>query len=187
MFNRLKPGTNRVLVIFFIGLFLISVIGMGGYLLGGHRITVLQASHSSLSIGSKAPDFKLININGEPIKLSDLRGHPILINFWATWCGPCVLEMPLIQDRYQEYSTSLMVLAVDADEPYDNIRDFVYDTEITFEVLQDPDGRIQGLYNIQGYPTSFFIDTEGIIRAIQIGGLTGDQIDKDLLMIGVGK
>jgi peroxiredoxin len=95
--------------------------------------------------------------------------------------------MPLIQDRYQEYSTSLMVLAVDADEPYDNIRDFVYDTEITFEVLQDPDGRIQGLYNIQGYPTSFFIDTEGIIRVIQIGGLTGDQIDKDLLMIGVGK
>jgi peroxiredoxin len=187
MGNYIKPGASRVLLVFILSVLIISLLGILGYILNGHNFGILGPSANTPSIGFIAPDFQLINVNGNPIRLSDLRGRPVLINFWATWCGPCVIEMPILQDRFLKYSSELIILAINADEPYNDIRNFVNNNGITFDVLQDTDSKIQGLYKINGYPTSFFIDTDGIIKAIQIGGLTEDQIDKDLLTIGVGK
>lgn len=187
MGDDIKHGAGRVILVFIVSLLILSLLGILGYILSGHYFGIFGPSTNTPSLGSRAPDFQLINVNGNPIRLSDLRGRPVLINFWATWCGPCVIEMPILQDRFLKYSSELIILAINADEPYNDIRDFVNGNGITFEVLQDPDSNIQGLYKINGYPTSFFIDTDGIIKAIQIGGLTEDQIDKDLLAIGVGK
>lgn len=139
------------------------------------------------SINTRAPDFELENLNGERIRLSQLRGKPVVLNFWATWCAPCVIEMPIIQRSYEKYPGQFHVLAINADEPHLKVERFVEDIGLTFEVLLDPGGAIQELYQIRGYPTSYFVDAEGIIRNTHIGTLTADQLSDYLIEFGVGE
>jgi peroxiredoxin len=135
-----------------------------------------------------APDFNLLNIQGEEIHLSRLRGQPTLINFWATWCAPCRLEMPAMQDRFDKFSAEgLQILAVNFDEPLEDVQAFADEFNLTFNVLLDPGGIIQRAYRIRGYPTSFFLDANGVIRVIHIGVMTERQLDDYLAEIGVGE
>jgi len=138
-------------------------------------------------INSTAPDFRLKTIQGKNIQLSQLRGSVVLINFWATWCQPCRLEMPSIQDQYVQYKPELIVLAVNLSEPFDVVNEYVNSLNISFDVLLDPDGSIPKLYNVRGYPTSFFIDSKGIIRIIHIGYMTESQLENYLSQVGVGE
>lgn len=138
--------------------------------------------------GALAPGFSLENVRGEVIDLDDLLGQPVLINFWATWCAPCRIEMPIIQDRFERYEEDgLVVLAVDFDEPMEDVTFFGDELGLTFELLLDPGGNIQSLYRILGYPTSFFVDRDGLIRAQHIGVLTEGQLDNYLGEIGLGE
>ncbi len=141
---------------------------------------------SEVVVGGRLPDFELANINGERVRLSQRLGKPLIINFWATWCAPCVIEMPNIQKYYNRYEGEFDVLAVNADEPAGPVRSFVDDMGLTFDILLDPGGEIQLLYQIRGYPTSLFVDTDGIIRAQHIGLLTEDQLEGYLAQVGVG-
>ena len=133
--------------------------------------------------GARAPDFTLQNLDGQSASLSDLRGEVVLVNFWATWCGPCVEEMPTIEARYQQ--GGFEVLAVDFDEPADLVSAFMEELGVDLPVLLDPDGVIQRLYQVRGYPTSFFIDEQGIIRILQIGPMDAAQLDTHLAEMGV--
>lgn len=133
-----------------------------------------------------APDFELVNIQGENVKLSDFRGKAVLINFWATWCAPCRLEMPAIQARYEQYSPDFVVLAVDNDESLEIVAAFVDELGLTFPVLLDPGADIQQLYLIRGYPSSFFVDANGVIKVVHIGIMTEGQLDGYLFEIGIG-
>lgn len=139
------------------------------------------------SINNRAPDFELENLNSERIRLSQLRGKPVILNFWATWCAPCVIEMPIIQRSYEKYPGQFYVLAINAGEPQLKVERFVEDIGLTFDVLLDPGGAIQDLYRIRGYPTSYFVDAEGIIRITHIGTLTADQLAEYLIEYGVGE
>ncbi len=137
--------------------------------------------------GAPAPDFELTGADGQVHQLSDLHGKPILINFWATWCEPCRLEMPAIQARYTRYSqVGLQVLAVDFDEPKDDVIAFGKGLDLTFPLLLDPGGKVQSLYQVRGYPTSFFVDQSGVVQVVQIGVMTEGQLDRNLAAIGVG-
>jgi peroxiredoxin len=137
--------------------------------------------------GALAPDFELENSNGELIRLSEVKGRPILINFWATWCAPCRLEMPAMQDRFESYRIEgLEVLAVNFDETSEEVREFADELGLTFNLLLDPGGRIQRAYQIRGYPTSYFVDSSGIIRVLHIGVMTEGQLDDYLAEIGLG-
>ena len=137
-------------------------------------------------VGAPAPDFTLVDLAGNAVALSGLRGRPILINFWATWCGQCRVEMPAIEQRWQRYqSQGLVVLAVDAGEPAAVVQDFVTAYGLTFTVLLDPDFRVNDLYRVRGYPTSYFVDRAGIVQALQIGSLTERQLDDYLARIGL--
>ena len=137
--------------------------------------------------GSIAPDFKLQNLNGEDVQLSDFRGHPVLINLWATWCGPCKLEMPAIQDRFELYEEDgLVVLAVDFDEPESVVQEFRDELGLTFQILLDPGANVQKLYRNRNYPTSFFVDEAGVIQVHHIGVMTKGQLDINLVEIGLG-
>jgi len=145
-----------------LGFAALLVWGVGKYVLqsapsavdgGGNEIRP-----SEVEIGSLAPGFTLDALNGQQVKFDDLRGYPIMINFWATWCGPCTSEMPLLQDRYDQYGSHLLILAINASEPRQDVLDYVNLEGLTFSILLDPDGSIQDLYNIHAYPTSFFID-----------------------------
>jgi cytochrome c biogenesis protein CcmG/thiol:disulfide interchange protein DsbE len=137
--------------------------------------------------GSIAPDFRLQNLDGEEVQLSDFRGHPVLINLWATWCGPCRLEMPAIQDRFELYEQEgLVVLAVDFDEAESTVNDFRDELGLTFQILLDPGANVQKLYRNRNYPSSFFVDEAGVIQVHHIGVMTEDQLDDNLAEIGVG-
>jgi len=154
------------------------VVLVSKLLLDDHAVAPLEN-------GASAPDFELVDLAGELVSLREQQGKPVILNFWATWCAPCVIEMPNIQKFYENYPGEFQVLAVNADESELTVGRFVEDMGLTFDILLDPGGKIQSLYQIRGYPTSFFIDAEGKIRAWHTGSLTEDQLADYLLRVGV--
>jgi peroxiredoxin len=135
-------------------------------------------------VGALAPDFELERLSGETLQLEELRGQPVVINFWATWCIPCETEMPLLQNRYEKHP-GLQILAVNFAEPASEVQAFVDEQGLTFEILLDPRAIVQSAYRVRGYPTTYFIDSEGIVQAIHIGILLEKQLDGYLKDIGV--
>ncbi len=134
-----------------------------------------------LSVGQRAPDFTVELLDGRTVSLSDFRGRPVLINFWATWCGPCREEMPDFQTIYdlQGGEDRFVVLAVNFMEARSDVAAFIEELKITFPVALDPDGRINGdLYRsaIPGYPTSLLLDADGIIAAHFPGVVRGAEL-----------
>jgi thiol-disulfide isomerase/thioredoxin len=125
-----------------------------------------------------APDFTLRDLQGKETSLRDLRGQVVLLNFWATWCGPCREEMPIIQERYNDGGFAL--LAINFDESKEIVQWFIDELGIDIPVLLDPGGRVQELYRLRGYPTSFFLDPDGVIRFIHIGEMTASDLDNYL-------
>jgi peroxiredoxin len=134
-------------------------------------------------VGAQAPDFTALTPQGETVSLNDLRGQVVLINFWATWCAPCRVEMPAIQARYNR--GGFTVLAVDFDESAELVQAFVDDLGLSFPALLDPGGEIQNLYRVRGYPTSFFVDADGVIRVFHIGDMSETELDNYLSQLGV--
>ncbi len=123
--------------------------------------------------GFSAPDFNLETIDGKSVQLSELRGHPVIINLWASWCPPCRAEMPALQNVYNTYQDEgLVVLAVNATNQ-DNIQSaikFTQSHDLTFTILLDNTGKVSNLYKLRSLPTTYFIDEKGIIQEIVIGG-----------------
>lgn len=146
-----------------------------------------ETAQSDLQNGKPSPDFELMAPNGSTVHLSDYLGHPVLINYWATWCPPCREELPLIQARYKRYSPALVVLAINAGEDTETVRNYVNKNDLTFQVLLDPDWKAESLFGIMAYPTSVFIDDKGIIRARYVGEMSADTLDKYLKIIGVNE
>jgi peroxiredoxin len=127
-------------------------------------------------IGKMAPDFQLPQLEGQTVSLRDFRGQPVLLNFWATWCGPCRYEMPFIQKVYDErndYSPPLVVLAINSGEAPSLARDFIESNDYSFPVLLDTSQEVFIAYNLRYFPTTFFIDGNGIIEVIKVGAFSG--------------
>jgi cytochrome c biogenesis protein CcmG/thiol:disulfide interchange protein DsbE len=123
--------------------------------------------------GFYAPEFELTTLNGEEVALSDLRGKAVLVNFWATWCPPCRTEMPAMQRVYDDYSRGeFVVLAVNTtyQDRSADVVDFVAEQGLKFPILLDNTGAVSNRYQIRSMPTSFFIDPDGLISEIVIGG-----------------
>ena len=124
-------------------------------------------------IGFAAPDFTLDTLDGETITLSELRGQPMLINLWASWCPPCRAEMPALDEVYRKYrDEGFVVLAVNTtyqDGEADAVT-FAQNLGLTFPILFDRDGATSRRYRLQALPTSYFVGRDGIIRDIVLGG-----------------
>lgn len=134
-------------------------------------------------VGAKAPDFELASLDGRTIKLSDLRGKGVMINFWATWCGPCRFEMPTMEQIYQEYEDKgLVILALNLEEDAIVAKKFVDEFQLTFPTLLDIKGTVAQQYGLIGLPTSYFVGRDGVIRDINVGAM-----DYDLLLSKVRK
>src|SRR5687767_4022114 len=122
--------------------------------------------------GEPAPNFQLRDMNGRIVALSDLRGKVVLLNVWATWCGPCRVEMPAIQALHEAYGPhGLKVVAASIDDPgaEDGIRDFAREYGLAFEILHDAPGAIQRAYQTTGVPETFVIGADRVIRKKVIG------------------
>jgi thiol-disulfide isomerase/thioredoxin len=120
-----------------------------------------------------APDFTLVTLAGDSLRLSDLRGQVVLVNFWATWCPPCRAEMPAIEKVYRSFKPlGLEVLAVNlADQDGQAaVSGFIQELGLTFPIPLDLDGSVNARYTLRGLPSSFFIDRQGVIRSVVVGG-----------------
>jgi peroxiredoxin len=134
--------------------------------------------------GYIAPDFELTDLEGDIHRLSDYRGKVVLLNFWATWCGPCRREMTTFQAEYEgSGGDELAVLAINNDEPEDLILFFIDGLDLTFPILLDPGAKVKEQYRVQRYPASFFVDPDGVIRFIHLGLLTDKQLEDYLVKI----
>lgn len=123
--------------------------------------------------GFLAPDFSLPDAAGNPITLADLRGQPVLVNVWASWCTPCRAEMPAMQRVYETYQAQgFTILAVNAtlQDQIPSALSFAQEMGLTFPILFDEQGVISTLYQVQALPTSFFIDADGFIQEVVVGG-----------------
>lgn len=129
------------------------------------------------TIKVKATDFKLKDLTGKEVSLSDFKGKNVYLNFWATWCPPCRGEMPDIEKLYEETKDSnLVILGVDLGEDSSTVKSFIDNNKYNFKILLDSDQSVAAKYNINAIPTSFFIDKNGVIVSKKVGAMTLDEM-----------
>ncbi|RME43324.1 MAG: hypothetical protein D6796_13255 [Caldilineae bacterium] len=120
-----------------------------------------------------APDFTLVTLEGETVHLRDYRGQVVLVNFWASWCPPCVAELPAIHAFYQAHrQEGFVVLAVNAEEGAATVQNFVQREGFTFPVLLDAHGGVMNRYGVRALPTTFIVDRQGNIRYVHRGEIS---------------
>lgn len=131
-------------------------------------------------VGFLAPDFTLTTLADETITLSELRGKRVVLNFWATWCPPCRAELPHFQAAHEAYGDEVVILAVDEREDLQQVAAFAKQLGLTFTIPLDTDGRIGVVYRVRAYPTTYFVDAEGVIRHVIRGTTTRAVLDSTL-------
>jgi cytochrome c biogenesis protein CcmG/thiol:disulfide interchange protein DsbE len=132
-------------------------------------------------VGRRAPEFRLATVAGEPLALAELQGKPVVLNFMATWCGPCKYELPAFQELAGR-RPELSVLLVDLGEDSEMVAEFLDSLKVSLPTVLDESGQVTKTYRVRGLPSTFFIDRGGVIRAVQLGAL-----DQRALENGVGK
>jgi len=182
-----KSGVVVVIVMVIIGAICCTVMACGLLIAFGwvERQTGDFDLGGPPQTGELAPDFELKTIDGKVISLHQFRGQPVMLNFWALWCGPCIDEMPLIQERYQQHNPKLVVLAIEEGSKVASVGNYVHEAQLSFPVLSGTEV-VRRQFNIHAYPTSFFIDANGVIKSIVIGSISGSGLDTELAKIGVG-
>jgi len=143
----------------------------------------LITSGQIAEIGLPAPDFLLIDaLSGKEIKLSNYIGKPIIVNFWASWCGPCKIELPELQAIQIKHGDDLIVLAVNGDrESLEQIQYFGSKLNLTFNLLRDPKKEVTKAYGVWGLPKTLFIDRDGVIQKQYTGSINQEIIEQELL------
>ena len=138
-------------------------------------INFTTAQNTGLNIGEKAPELAYKNLKGEVLKLSELKGKMVLIDFWASWCAPCLRSMPLYNELYSRYKDKgLEILAINVDNPIEDGLDFLADTPLDFLIPSDLDGDVSELFEVIGMPSSYLVDADGTVRLVHMGFRDGD-------------
>ncbi len=129
------------------------------------------------AVGQQAPEFALPTTSGGMARLSDYRGKVVIVNLWATWCGPCRMEVPELVAAYERYQErGFTVLAINQGEPLDLVAAFAGEFGMRFPVLLDEQARMRASYPYRGIPTSFIVDREGVVRKIWVGTMPEEAI-----------
>ena len=146
-------------------------------------IVVAGSASSAIAPTTPAPDFSLRAMSGPNMRLKDQRGRVVMVNFWATWCGPCQQEMPQLNRLYQKYrSSGFVLLGVNVDDDSSKAADLATKLGITFPVLLDADKRVSKLYDLSTMPSTVLIDRDGTVRYVHRGYLAGyeDAYEKQI-------
>jgi peroxiredoxin len=125
-----------------------------------------------------APDFDLAARDGGQVSLADLKGQVVMVNFWASWCGPCRQEMPHLEALYQRYSSlGFTLLGVNVDKDAGDAQEFLDETSVSFPILFDPESAVSELYDVIAMPSTVLVDREGNMRFIHHGYKPGYEND----------
>ena len=139
-------------------------------------------------VGRAGPDFELERLGGGTLRLSDLQGQPVLLNFWASWCAPCRAEMPELVAAYAEHhDAGLEIVAVNLQESDATVLDFADEFGLSFPIVIDRDGELNDVWRlggpVDGIPTSYFIDETGVVRALFYGPLTEEALAERISLL----
>ena len=142
---------------------MVAMVGIGG---AAAPDILPVAERNGVKLGEPAPNFQLRDLNGHLVTLSDLRGKVVLLNFWATWCGPCRVEMPAMEQLYRTFSRKdFEILAVSTDAQGVAVtRPFQQENHLTFPILHDADYRVGLTYGARSLPMTFMVDRQGVVR-----------------------
>ena len=144
---------------------------------------VASAAIPAIAPAAAAPDFTLRTMSGPNMRLAEQRGRVVMVNFWATWCGPCRQEMPQLDRLYQKYKSSgFVLLGVNVDDDTRKAADVASKLGVSFPVLLDTDKAVSKLYDLSTMPSTVLIDRDGKVRYVHRGYLTGyeDNYDKQI-------
>jgi len=154
---------------------LIGVLLLGGYAVGK---TLFASGDGLPREGGKPPAFQLAGLDGKPYSLSDYKGRPLVINFWGSFCPPCVKEMPEFERQYEKWKGSgLEILAINLSEDDLTVNSFVARFPLSYPILRDRNREVERAYGLRSYPTTFFVRPDGTIEEIFVGGMTEKDID----------
>ncbi|MDG2421042.1 MAG: TlpA disulfide reductase family protein [Gammaproteobacteria bacterium] len=144
-------------------------------------LSILLAGISPVSLsleeGDKVPEFDIASIYEDRpnIKLADLEGKTLYIDFWASWCAPCITSLPLYNEMHEKYKDQgLEVIAVNVDNPIEDGLEFLLDTPLNFLIPQDPEGDVAEMFGVIGMPSSYLISPDGQVRLVHMGFRNGD-------------
>lgn len=169
--------------------FIFLVTGLGGWWTWVSREEVITLSGvenltEAPLAGYLAPDFTLTSTQGETIRLTELQGQPVVLNFWATWCPPCRAEMPELEASSQEFRGFVTFLGVDQGEDDQTVAKFGQEFQISYPLLIDSDSQVNNLYGIRALPTTIFIDANGVVREVYSGILNQAILQSKLEQMG---
>jgi peroxiredoxin len=141
-------------------------------------LIVLPTSNvRGLSEGSSAPDFTLQTLSGQGITLKDLRGKRVLINFWASWCPPCLAETPDLKAAYNQLrEENVAFIGIGTQDETDKLKKFSDENSVPYTIVEDPKGTVGDSYGVLGLPTTVLVDSKGIVRKVFTGPITKDQV-----------
>jgi peroxiredoxin len=152
----------------------VSLPILAGLLVSMSAATAIPAA--SIAPGVAAPAFELPASSGNPTGLADLKGQVVLINFWASWCGPCRQEMPILEQIYHKYkSAGVTLLGVNVEPKSADAIGFLKGTSVSFPILFDTDSKVSTLYEVSGMPSTVIVDRKGKVRYIHHGYNPGDE------------
>jgi peroxiredoxin len=133
------------------------------------------AAHA-VAVNDRAPDFTLKSLEGSNLRLDEYKGQVVLINFWASWCGPCRQEMPLLNRIHERYEDAgFAVLGVNVEGQMAPAKEIADSTGVTFPVLIDENQRVSEVYDLEAMPSSVLIDRDGVVRYVHRGYKPGDE------------
>jgi thiol-disulfide isomerase/thioredoxin len=153
------------------GLFM-AILFVGGSWIWLNRMPVAALAGARTpqpAIDHPAPDFTLATLDGATFGLHAAQGKPVVLNFWATWCGPCQRELPTLQAAAERYGDRVLIIGVDQGEDPQTVQAYVDQLGLTFPMPLDAEFEVSGLYNVRGLPTTYFIDAQGVIRQMWLG------------------
>jgi peroxiredoxin len=156
---------------------LIAVFIIGGYAIG--TTLFAQNDNGQLRPGDKPPAFALADLDGNVFQLSDFEGKPVIVNFWGSFCEPCVREMPEFQRQYLKWQEKgLTVLAINLSEDTLTVQNLVKRFQLDYHILRDIGRKTERSYGLRSYPTTFFIQPDGRLMEAVVGGMSEEDIDK---------
>ena len=177
-----------LVAIFAVIVFLLSIRSaqQGTQGAGGNGVSANMAGlDTAPRAGALAPDFSLVDVHtNQPLTLSSLRGKPVFVNFWGTWCPPCRAEMPEMQRLYDKYPGQLEMVGISMgprDFP-EQVKNFVDQYKYPWTFIHDPDYSVATAYQVAAIPSSYFIDKDGVIKAVQVGAMDLARMERDFLL-----